>query len=108
MRKTSIALAAATGVSVLMSGAAWAQAPTNDPWNHHMMWWGGETGWYGMIIGPLFMIVMLGLLIGAMLFLFFRGPPPQNARPLDILKERYARGEIDKAEFDERRHTLGA
>ena len=27
---------------------------------------------------------------------------------LDILRERFARGEIEKEEFDERRRTLGA
>jgi putative membrane protein len=31
-------------------------------------------------------------------------PPRQTA--LEILQERYARGEIDKAEYDERRKTL--
>jgi len=79
-----------------------------------MMGWGG--GWYGMIFGPIFMILVLALVIAvAVLLVRWLGGSsltaaphqPQPARtPLDILKERFARGEIDKQEFEERRRTL--
>ena len=102
---------------VLTPGAVWAQAPSDAEryvYGPHMMWWGG--GWYGMIFGPLFMILLLAVRDRR------RGPSRPLARramagkpphlppartPLDILKERFARGEIDKDEFEERRRVLG-
>jgi putative membrane protein len=109
-------VAASVGALALMPGAAWAQAPSDaDRWAYgpHMMWWGG--GWYGMIFGPLFMILTLVAVIAlAVLLVRWLGgpwqaaPPPAPGRtPLDILKERFARGEIDKNEYEERRRILG-
>jgi putative membrane protein len=81
-----------------------------------MMDW---SGWgYGMILGPLFMILVLVVVVVAAVAIV-RGvsgplysahpppPPPPGRAALDILKERYARGEIDKNEYEERRRVLG-
>jgi putative membrane protein len=75
------------------------------------MMWG-----FGMIIGPLFLILVLGLVVAlAVLLVRWLAGPGQaisqpglpGRTPLDILKERFARGEIDKEEFEERRRVLG-
>ena len=80
-----------------------------------MMWgWGGS----GMIFGPLFMILGLAavIVVAVLLVRCAGGPwrpagpphyPPALPSPLDILEERFARGEIDKSEFEERRRVLG-
>lgn len=111
------ALAAAL-VLALQPAVAWAQASSDaDRWAYgpHMMWWGGGLA---MIFGPLFMLLFLVVIIGAVaLVARWAGGPWQSPAPwhhvapprtaLDILKERYARGEIDKEEFEERRRVLG-
>ncbi len=76
---------------------------------------GGGGGWFGMILGPIFMISVLALVIAAAVLLVrwlggsgqAAAPDQPERTPLDILKERFARGEIDKEEFDERRRILG-
>ncbi len=71
-----------------------------------------------MILGPLFMILVLAVLIAAVALLVrwvggpWQGTPPSHHLPpdrtaIDILKERFARGEIDKDEFEQRRRVLG-
>ncbi|WP_292232512.1 SHOCT domain-containing protein [Mesorhizobium sp.] len=115
LMKSAIAVSAAVAV---VPGAAWAQAPSDTgryDWGPHMMWGGG---WYAMIFGPLFMILFLAVLVVAVVVLVrglggsWSGPvSPHHSvagrTPLDILRERFARGEIDKEEFEERRRVLG-
>jgi len=75
------------------------------------MMWG--AGWYGMIFGPIFMILVA---VAVLIVRSVGGPwhgtvpphyPPPSRTPLDILKERVARGEIDKNEFEDRRRVVG-
>ena len=109
---------AAVGAAVTLAPVLiWAQTPAEPDrylYAPHMMWGGG---WYGMIFGPLFMILVLVAVIAGVGLVgrWFGAPsygaqPPHHApprTPLDILRERFARGEIDKDEFEERRRVLG-
>lgn len=111
-------VAAAGAALALMPAAVWAQGSSDADryaYGPRMMWWDG--GWYGMVFGPLFMILVLAIVIAVAVLLVrwiggpWHGTPPHHTppgrTPLDILKERFARGEIDKDEFEERRRVLG-
>ncbi len=90
----------------------------------YAQWWGSGDwgmpgpgmmgwGWWGM--GWIFMIIFWGLIIVGLIFLIrwlaglSRSHPSydktQNSA-LDILKQRYARGEINKEEFDQKKRDL--
>jgi putative membrane protein len=76
-----------------------------------MGWWG--MGWFGMA----FMVVFWVLVIVGLVFLIkwlaqaTKGGKEvglTGSRALDIVKERYAKGEIDKEEFDRMKHDLSS
>ena len=86
--------------------------PQNQQYYGHPMWGGG---WHGWFIGPIMMVLFLAVAVALVVYFVRRAgagnglmtnDPPRNS-PLDILKERFARGEIDKTEFEERRKVLG-
>ena len=75
-------------------------------------WWDGSSApWYGMIFGPIMMIVFIVLtvlIIAWVLRAFGLGwqSTLQGNTPLDTLKHRFARDEIDRAEYEERKQLL--
>ncbi len=95
------------------------------PWNQALAQPGGPGGWgmgpgmmgnWGMgWFGMIFMIAFWVLIIVGLVFLIKwliqstggdRKAIPSGAGALDILKERYARGEIDKTEYETKKKDL--
>lgn len=70
-------------------------------WSYGGMGWGMLLFWGLGIVG---VIVLVRLLAGAA---DRRATPPEPASALDILAQRYARGEIDREEFEQKRRDLG-
>jgi putative membrane protein len=77
----------------------------------------GWAGFIWMILGAIFWLGLLGLLVWLLVRWLGRGtgydyratpPPPQAAAPsaLEILRQRYARGEIDEATYLRMREQL--
>lgn len=66
-----------------------------------------------MLLNSVVWIALIGLLIWAVSRLFINrtssaGPLDHGLSALDILRQRYARGEIDGATFDEMKRRLEA
>jgi putative membrane protein len=68
----------------------------------------GGAGWGMGFGGPIMMILFWALIIvGAVLLVRWLADQSRGGKSaLQILQERYARGEIDKAEFDNRKRDL--
>jgi putative membrane protein len=67
--------------------------------------WHGGFGWFWIVglLQPVFWIAVIALLVTV-----FRRRPPERPQPpaIALLEERYARGEISREEFLERRSVL--
>jgi putative membrane protein len=74
------------------------------------MWgWHEGMGWW-MTFGGIFFVLFWGAIIALIIWgiskLSKKGDSSEKANPLDIVKERYAKGEISKEEFDNIKQDL--
>ncbi|MDY7082871.1 MAG: SHOCT domain-containing protein [Halobacteria archaeon] len=87
-----------------------------EAWHHHGMgdggwmaggWMGGGMGWFGMIMMLVWVIILVVVPLAFLYWLFTRsGHRRKDDRAMQVLREQYARGEIDEDEFEERRSRL--
>ena len=94
-----------------MSAAAPVFSQQQDIFAHGHMWNSG--GWF---LGPIFMLLLVVAIIAMVLFFFMQAggstqgthtaPLHRDDTSLEILKNRYAKGEIDNDEFELKRKTL--
>ncbi len=89
---------------VIVPTATWAAQQRPYDWGMHYMW--GPWG-IGMM---LMMLVFWGLVIVALVlgvrWLISEGKSPRSDSALEILRQRYARGEINKEEFETKKQEL--
>jgi len=92
----------------LVPNVAWAQDRTYEwGWGMHPMW--GMWGIWG--IGMMLMmlvfwgVVITGIVLGIR-WLVSQGHGSRSDTALDILRQRYARGEINKEEFEAKKRDL--
>lgn len=106
MTRTCRGLAIALAAVLVPSGAALAQVGPGYYYGHGEMM-DGAWGWLG---GAFMMVFFIAVIVGVVVvFLRMFGHEPtrrSSSRALDILNERFARGEIDRTEYEERRRAL--
>jgi putative membrane protein len=110
MKSTLSRLFAAAISLPAMTAPGWAQAAIDRG-----QWGYSDWGWGHMMFGGATMLVFWGGII-LLIVLLVRGlggfrparevAGPSHPTALEVLQERYARGEIDKQEYEERRKTL--
>jgi len=102
-------------ITLVVCSSAVAQTYGDHPHMGDMMEYKGAWGLGGMILGPIMMIVFIAVaVVVVVLLLRWLGGSghgsalysPPGKTPLGILKERFAKGEIDKEEFEERQRVL--
>lgn len=105
-KKTILAISSAF---ISLSGMAVADPPGGGEYGYHGMMY-GSGGWFMM---PFMMLIFFGLLVlAAVLIARFLGFSTAGIGRSDnaktILRERFAKGEIEREDFEARMKALGA
>jgi putative membrane protein len=108
MRSLAIRVAAALGFAPSVAAPASAQL-----YEDRFGMWHGGWGWGHMAVGGFLMVLFWAAVI-ALAVMLVRGLAgggrrddlPSRSTALDVLEERFARGEIGREEFEERRGVL--
>lgn len=76
-----------------------------------MEWhWAEDASWWGMGVEMIAWVLVLSVLIGLSVWAVYRisrREPPHDASPEDLLRRRFAAGEIDSEEYQRRLSVLG-
>lgn len=62
-------------------------------------------GWFGFVMMFLWSLVLVAIVVGVLYWVFGQRKESESDAT-EILRERYARGEIDEEEFRERKRSL--
>ena len=108
---TSAAFPAISGGWMPMMNMMWGgwSSPFNNNSTNNMMNFGfGPLGGFGWIFMILWWVLIIAGIVALIKWLTSqsRGTHNHERSPLEILKERYAKGEIDKKEFEDKKKDL--
>jgi putative membrane protein len=98
---------AITGVAMILAANPVLASIDGARQNQGMWGDGYGMGYMGHGMGVILWIVVIVLIVFAVKWFSDRNGPKHSPKTgIDVLKERYAKGEIDKPEFGEKRDVL--
>jgi putative membrane protein len=90
----------------IMTGAALVQERGYEwGWGMHPMWWGAWGFGMMFMMGLFWVLVIVGIVL-LIRWLPGQGKGGRADAALEILRQRYARGEINKEEFEAKKKDL--